>query len=502
MLRASRLGLSATLFALVAACGGSDSTGPAGPAGPPGPAGAGSNVTPSGGAVFPNLSFLGRDIDVVITGDASSFDAMTTVDFGDPGVKVSNLQVVNAATIYAHLTIDPTAKVGPHDVVINQSGTMLTGKAGFKVSATMDAKITGDQLQGGVVDISLTDNDKQNQFDSLSFSLATPGFLQLGGNGASGLAADYLMAIDPTATPIASLQLEGDNVDQGTGATTRFFTATGAMKIGARAPTPLTVGTALSTDTFSGQFASHLYKVTAPSGKSGEFSLEITTGATDKTLPAALLYPSSGKGKDLVNLQVAQKAGSVSLPLGTILTGTGADFFVTVLDQDGSAGNKFSITPKLYDAGSAYAEVGTGAAAHATKATAEDLTAACVTAGVLKASCLVSGNISTDTEVDLYTVTVTAATKLNIVLTGTGPFDAGPVDPAKIMNGTDTPDLSAPSLFSAGGVEDVYVGTAPGQTASSGVTTAPLMTWIVGVAGQQGGGGPAGKYMLSIRAVP
>jgi hypothetical protein len=155
----------------------------------------------------------------------------------------------------------------------------------------------------------------------------------------------------------------------------------------------------------------------------------------------------------------------------------------------------------LFDAGTPYAEVGTGAAAHATKGTAEDLTAACTTGGVMNAACVVNGNISTDKEVDLYTVTVTAATTLHVVITGTGPFDAGAVDPSKIMNAGDTPDLTPPSLFSAGGVEDVYVGSAPGQVANAGATTTKLATWIIGVAGQ-GGGSPAGKYSLSIRAVP
>src|ERR1044071_7564481 len=71
--------------------------------------------------VFPDSGFIGRTTRVEISGDTTSWDASTTVNFG-AGVTVSNVEVVSPSSLQADLTIDPAATPGKQDVVITDGG--------------------------------------------------------------------------------------------------------------------------------------------------------------------------------------------------------------------------------------------------------------------------------------------------------------------------------------------------------------------------------------------
>ena len=136
-----------------AACTGD--VGPQGPKGDPGDNGGNGGNSGTGGgssvesisAVSPADAFIARSVDVVISGNGTTFDAKTTVDFGST-VTVNKTTVASPTAILANITVHDDAKAGPIDVNVDS----LTYKAAFNLKSPIDlGETAGKAEQGGLV---------------------------------------------------------------------------------------------------------------------------------------------------------------------------------------------------------------------------------------------------------------------------------------------------------------------------------------------------------------
>ncbi len=492
------LGLWVTLAgSLLAACSGSD--GAKGDKGDPGAAGTGGagSVDPSAGLVVPHVGLLDRETDVVVTADALKLDAQTQLDFG-AGVTVSNIQVASSSTVLAHLKIDAAAAVGPRDVKITASGTTVTGAKSFEVLPPLDVKVSdGSAEQGGIVVVDVVNRDT-TAFDTAqgSFVLLGDGLNPLGGS-VTATNAQQLLLVDPLGK-VGDQQLTAANIDQAGKPAATFLSASDALKVAARAPTGLTSGTALGAESFAGGYATKMYKISAPAPgatAASIVSVVFKTTATDKTNPIIWAMPSSGKMSDLVmTVQPAQAnplfgtPGDVppyTLPVVLPIPANGAatDLYLVALDLGSGSGNKFSIEPTVVAAKSV-TEQNT---AHATKAAAQPLIGATNSCGAAAASfgpCVVSAGFAAKDEVDVYTVSLPAAGKLEAAFT---PESAGAT--LGIFDGAG----ASVDLNNA----DTLVYTQNGETSAVGKSTISKTNFLVVVQGDK-----ASKYNFSLRVAP
>ena len=145
-----RIGYLALVLALpTVACGGGDGT----------------DESVSG--VFPSSAFLGRQVRVEISGDATTWKPGTTVDFG-PGVTVQNVAVASPTALFAEITVAPDAAPGLRDVVVTEGGDTLTLTEAFQLESAITLKFRGDAAQGSIATFSINNHDFDTPFDTTS----------------------------------------------------------------------------------------------------------------------------------------------------------------------------------------------------------------------------------------------------------------------------------------------------------------------------------------------
>jgi hypothetical protein len=494
----TKLGVGLVSLAVLAACGGSD--GAPGAKGEPGPAGpAGNGLEPSAGVVVPNVGLLDREHDVVVTVEALKLDAPPTLDFG-AGITVSDVQLVSASTVLAHIKVSPDALLGTRDVKITAGAQTVTGTKAFKVLPPIDVQVSdGKPEQGNIVTVDLVSRDR-TAFDTAdgSFEVAGEGLTSLGGT-TTATNAQRLLLVDPLAAT-GDNQIIAANLDGAGSPSTTFIADPGALKITPRAPIALVAGTNLTTETFPGNLQTRMYKLSVPAQTATTasiLSVLFKTTVADKTNPLVWAIPTSGKMADLLLTAAPAQASFFSagddppftVPI-VVPLGPGAaalDTYLVAVDQAAGNGNKFTIEPQVIAA----KLVNEDAAAHATKAAAQKLigaTNACAATAATFTPCLVAGEIKAAKELDVYTVSIPAAGKLEVAVNADKPgaVAVGVFDGA-VAAGTSVDLNDADAVAQAGSGEKI------GLTKS----TISKATWMIVV---EGGG--ATKYSLSVRVAP
>jgi hypothetical protein len=494
---AIRWGFGLGSLAVLAACG---SDGAAGAQGEPGAAGpAGNGLEPSAGVVVPNVGLLDREHDVVVTVESLKLEAPPTLDFG-AGITVSDVQLVSTSTVLAHVKVSPTAVIGTRDVKITAGSSTVTGTKAFKVLAPIEVKVSsGKAEQGNIVTVDLVNRDR-SAFDTAegSFEVAGDGLTSLGGT-TTATNAQRLLLVDPLAAAGAS-RIVAANLDGAGSPTITFRSDPAALQVTPRAPVALAAGTNLTAETFPGNLETKMYKLSVPAQTATTasiLSVVFKTAIDDLTNPLVWAVPTSGKMADLLLTAAPAQAsffGAGDTPPFTVPIvvplGPGAaalDTYLVAVDQGAGTGNKFTIEPQVIAA----KLVSEDAAAHATKAGAQKLIGggnACAATAATFTPCLVAGEIKASAEVDVYSVAIPTADKLEVAINADKPsavavgvFDAAAASGASV----DLNDADAIAQASAG--EKI------GLTKSTVAKT----TWIVVVEG-----GAATKYSLSLRVAP
>ena len=343
--RFTLLPFAIALFALPLTLGCSGEDGSAGPAGPEGPAGAtgpaGENAVgePSISSVTPSKAFLGRKAEVVISGNGTTWDDSTTVDFG-AGVTVASKVVASPTAIIAQLEIGNDV-VGAHDVKIGA----LTYKQGFKTIPAIDLTTQGKLAQGSIAVMSAKQLDFTTPFDT---SYTGDGFFtpivytgvkinEIAGvttdiSAVGSYSCDFLAYIDVTA---AASENDIDVLSGPAGSQTHNIFPK-ALKIEERAPVELVAGTP-ATGNIEKAWDSTLYKFTPTAGIK-LLEIAASTSSADGT-PAFMMLPKSGSFADAIAFsQSVSFANDAADP-----------FYLVVLDGNGAYGYDYKLAANLID---------------------------------------------------------------------------------------------------------------------------------------------------------
>lgn len=114
--------------------------------------------------VVPGEVFVGRSADVLISGDGTSWDGDTTVNFG-PGIIVNTVTVASETAILANITADANASIGVRDVSVGD----LEFEGAFELTSPVQVKEwRGQTAQGSISIVTLQNLDFENPFDTTS----------------------------------------------------------------------------------------------------------------------------------------------------------------------------------------------------------------------------------------------------------------------------------------------------------------------------------------------
>lgn len=294
------------LIALVASCAGTD---------------------PTASGVFPAAGFLGRQMRVEISGDATEWGASTKVNFGD-GVTVDSVTVSSPTALFANITIADTAPLGTRDVVVT-GGDNVTLKDAFQIESPITITFRGNAAQGSVGVLDIVNHDFDTPFDTSStgdgfFSpLVYTGMSAQAGNGVRisfdsvtpyGASATVLMDIDAATGPLS--------IVSGPAGGTTPFPLGEDFQIAPRTAMALTAGMNLSAMAVK-PYDSFLYEFTAGTGPALAHFQTSSTNADAS--PRLAIMPASGHFDDLLGASDDFRQ----------LAMTGEKFYVVLFDFSG-----------------------------------------------------------------------------------------------------------------------------------------------------------------------
>jgi Quinohemoprotein amine dehydrogenase, alpha subunit domain III len=302
---AGKLRTALSILFVGALLGNAACSGDAGPAGPKGDQGDQGDKgdkgdpgdgTPSISAVSPSDAFIARTVDVVVSGNGTTFDAKTTVSFGSD-VTVNKVTVASPTAILANITVHDDAKAGAVDVTVGS----LAYKAAFNLNSPIDlGQTAGKAEQGGLVFVgSARGLDFTTPFDTTSTGdgLFTPiVYTDLALQGQTVLilsASDYtigfaaLIDVNAAAGPSPLTLLSGP-----AGGDIVKFPA-GDINVAARTPKTITPGTTAKF-TPSAALETGLFTYT-PTDATGRAVTVSVTSADPNASPSLFVLDKSGK---------------------------------------------------------------------------------------------------------------------------------------------------------------------------------------------------------------
>jgi hypothetical protein len=408
--------------------------------------GCGEDATVSG--VFPSSGFLGRTMRVQVTGDNTSWDSSTGLDFG-PGVTVSNVSVASPTSLFAEIVITDAATAGLRDVTVT-GGDGGSLSSAFDLQSPRQVDWRGNRTQGSIARFTVHNLDFFSPFDDTCTAASLFGCLEYGNTNVESPAGTFVsldlvspytlsgtMYIDTDATA-GDFQVLSGAADQ-----TAIVSPLGEqLDITARTAAPITGG--MVTQTVAAAYDSQLFTVDATANSLTRFTASSAGGA-----PTIYILGSSGSFDELIT-----GGGAPNL-----VTETAGSFYVVVDNGDGDSGfaytlraNPLALTP-LAEADAS--------GANDTAATAQTLAVPGLVTG---------GEITADTDEDWFKVTVPSgsATKKVHVVTAAGDPAAdeaieiyaksgGTAPGTKIGEADNGYHESVTSTMAIGGATEVYV---------------------------------------------
>lgn len=368
-------------------------TGPTGPVGPTGATGAtgmmgvqGPPGTGGGGtagdaaslsALSPMQVAAGRTVTLMVSGVGSHFKTgMTTLTFGDMGIKVIKVEVGSATNLRATVEVTGQALLGAKNVTVTTTGAAMGGtdevlvlQGGLLVQATLLAEIpSGQQVastvpQGGLAMIRYRNLDyRENPFDLMNtrpslgaampygVTVPTMGFVDSttysGLNLIDALApAGGLMVGISTLTPIGqTVMYLSDSQD------------TKAAQVTARMAAALTAGAGLTNQSIAANFQTALYKLVSPADNYvAQLRLDnLGTGLLGGAVaaPRVIGYQAPTTGRFAEGMPLDTSATIVGATLqarnGVVYLPKAGDYYFALYTDNlmGSMDHKFQITPK------------------------------------------------------------------------------------------------------------------------------------------------------------
>ena len=110
---------------------------------------AGPGITPTASGVFPSQAFVGRQLRVEISGDATSWDSSSTPCRSAAAWTVGTVTAASATDLFADITIAQNAPVGMADVTVTAGGETFTLSKAFEIDVPGITGTAGVFAQGG-----------------------------------------------------------------------------------------------------------------------------------------------------------------------------------------------------------------------------------------------------------------------------------------------------------------------------------------------------------------
>jgi hypothetical protein len=274
-----------------------------------GAAACGSTTDPSASGVFPSSGFLGRQVRVEVSGDATEWGASTKVNFGE-GITVDSIDVASPTALFANITISDSAPIGLHDVVVT-GGDNATLTQAFEVESPISITVRGAAAQGSVALLDIVNHDFDTPFDTTSTGdgFFTPlRFVGLDANAGNGVTIQFTDVGAYTASATLLIDVDAQTgpltIASGTTATTTSFPLGADLAIAARTAMPLTAGTN-ATFVSTKPYDSALYEFT-PAMFPALARFQISSSDTDAS-PGLAILPASGHFADLLGAAADQR---------------------------------------------------------------------------------------------------------------------------------------------------------------------------------------------------
>jgi hypothetical protein len=251
----------------------------------------------------PPKAFVGRKVDVTISGFGTTWTKDTKPAFGD-GITVDKVQLASPTALVASITIADTAATGPRDVKVDD----LTYAGGFKLDSPLKLTTEGTLAQGSIVQLHAANLDLANLFDTTAsgdplsgvtypnINVTMGGGLAASVNNVTEFAVDVSFTVDVNSPP-GGLDV---TLASGPKGAITSFPAPKALTVAARAPVALAAG-APANGTISEAYGSALYQFT-PGASLAITDFAVTSQAGATANPRLVFLPKSGKFADIITL--------------------------------------------------------------------------------------------------------------------------------------------------------------------------------------------------------
>lgn len=330
--------------------------GPVGPAGPQGPPGSVPTAPPTLTGIAPLLAYPDRVVGVQLSGIATHFGKDTTVRFADPALTTAAITVGSSGYLQAEVHVGVDALLGPHDVTVESAGLDPSGqptgvperatlRGALRIAPSLAADASGTTAmvqQGGLLDFSLTNLDRDNPFAGTA--RLTSGARALYATALGGRLVGYGL-VDALA-PAGALALRAGF--EKNGATTAYVadpSAAAAPQVQARAAKVLMLGTATTGETLAAARQTNLYKLTTTAdAQVAVLSFATSGGLTTNTVSGAAA-PASGKWSDG---QFFYASSNAALQTALVWLPSKGDQYLTVLAASlgGAADYGYAVTAR------------------------------------------------------------------------------------------------------------------------------------------------------------
>lgn len=257
--------------------------------------------TPSISVLTPRKAFLGRTIDVTISGASTKWTSPATVDFGS-NIDVKEVIVASPTSIVATISIDESVALGARDVTVTDGLGMVTYKGAFKVDAPLTNPVLhGTVAQGSILVGRLDQRDLSTPFDIAggqgngfpNLLMTSESGIDCRVNDAQSYAIDFLALVD-----VSAAAADADiRVKSGLAGDTQDSLAPQALKIAARTPGLLSTAGPVVTPVAKA-FDSALFSYTSP-GKGKVVTIDMSW-TSFKAQPTISLLPENGRFKDAI----------------------------------------------------------------------------------------------------------------------------------------------------------------------------------------------------------
>jgi hypothetical protein len=298
-------------------------------------------LTPSVSAVQPSTVYLGRTLDVHLSGFDTMWTDTTQLSLGD-GITVNKVTAASPTGLTANITIDPHAAVGMRDLTVMDGSSNELFKSTFDVEPPVKVTIQGTLAQGALAVLHVDLQDKDNFFDSTNVPgfLGPPTFTNVDITAPAGVTFG-VTSVTPTtvdATIFVDVDAAPTTVDfdlksgPPMGGTIVHHVIPMGLTVAARTAMPLNAGS--NTGMAMGPYDSVLYTFSPAAG--GHITSLKVTGGGQSSAPGFILLPKSGHISDAID-------GTILTDKQLVTTTTDA-YYAIFWDNTGDSGYQFAIT--------------------------------------------------------------------------------------------------------------------------------------------------------------